>query len=279
MRRLVIFAHYDAQAEVKRYVTFLLSKVAACCDRIVFVSTSALAARELAKVEPHCAEALLRDNSGYDFATWRTVLEQTDLGAWDEIVLMNSSVLGPVGSLDSAFSRMDQVACDFWGMTENHEIAPHIQSYFLAFRQSALRSPSFGRFWGGVLPYRDKKQVIRSYEVGLTRFLVENGLRSAVLASLDSLSIPLWQRMGNWRETNPCSSYPIELLERGMPFVKIELLRDNPKSVPLSPVYRAMQRAGYDLDMVEFDRPVQRRLSLRILMRDGLRALAASPGR
>jgi hypothetical protein len=39
-----------------------------------------------------------------------------------------------------------------------------------------------------------------------------------------------------------------------MPYVKVELLRDNPARIPLEPVYRAMKESGYAMDTVEFDR-------------------------
>jgi hypothetical protein len=39
-----------------------------------------------------------------------------------------------------------------------------------------------------------------------------------------------------------------------MPFVKFMLLRDNVGNVPLEPVYRAMEDAGYDLSLIEHDR-------------------------
>ncbi len=57
------------------------------------------------------------------------------------------------------------------------------------------------------------------------------------------------------RSWNPTLFHPERLLSLGMPFVKMMLLRDNPGNVPLAPIYRAMATAGYDLRLVELDRP------------------------
>jgi lipopolysaccharide biosynthesis protein len=207
----------------------------------------------------------LKENVGLDFGMWRHALERVDLGAWDELVLANSSVFGPLTPLARAFERMAPSDCDFWGMTNNHELAPHIQSYFLVFRRAALASTAFGRFWQGVLPYESKWQITLSYEVGLTTYLVENGLRPALVAPVEELPVPFWRRdvVGN-----PTCRFPVLLLEEGVPFVKVELLRENPLGVPLWPIYRWMQRRGYDLGLVEFDRPFKRKWKARWLLHD-----------
>lgn len=268
MRRLAIFAHYDAKAEVKRFVLHYLQALRDVCDDITFVSTSPLSEVELAKLAPTCGTTIIKDNVGLDFGMWQRALAVTDLDAWDEIVLVNSSVFGPVRPLADVFARMAASDCDYWGMTNNQDIAPHLQSYFLVFRTAALRSPGFRQFWENILPYRDKRQIIRSYEVGLSTFMSEKGLRSAVVAPAEDLSLGLLERRGRWKSRNPTCYYPLALLKCGMPFVKVELLRDNPGAVPLGPVYRAMREAGYDVDLVEFDRPFTRRWNWRSLFHD-----------
>ncbi|MBM4377578.1 MAG: hypothetical protein FJ095_21085 [Deltaproteobacteria bacterium] len=268
MRRLAIFAHYDAQNEVKRYVLHYLEALRTVCDDIIFVSTSPLPESEVGKLTSTCGTVHLKDNVGLDFGMWRHALERIDLGAWDELVLANSSVFGPVTPLAVTFAQMAPVTCDFWGMTNNHDIAPHIQSYFLVFRRAALASEAFKRFWECVLPYKNKRQIIMNYEVGLSTFLVENGLRPALVAPVEELPVPLWRRKKRWKASNATCSFPRLLLEEGVPFVKVELLRDNPVGVPLAPVYRWMERRGYDLGLVEFDRPFRRKWKARWLLHD-----------
>jgi lipopolysaccharide biosynthesis protein len=270
MKRLVLFAHYDAQGEVKRFIVHYLCALREHCDRIVFVSTAKLPPSELEKLEGCCDEIVLRDNVGFDFGMWRHAIDRTDLEAWDELVLTNSSVFGPLQPLGPIFERMAEEPLDLWGMTSNVEIAFHIQSYFLAFRRSILEAPLFRQFWASVLPFKDKDQVIRSYEVGLSRLLLDHGYRLKAVFPTTSLSIPrVFPRLSALRENglwtslregrvNPTCGYPVELIRAGMPFVKAELLRDNPLYAELEPVLQAMEDTGFDMSLVEFDRPVKR---------------------
>jgi rhamnosyltransferase len=259
MKRLAIFAHFDARNEVKRYVTHYLGALREQVDAITFVSTSTLSERERAKLAPTCDEVLLKDNVGLDFGMWQHALARLDVSAWDELVLTNSSVFGPISPLAAAFQRMERAPLDFWGMTDNLEISWHLQSYFLVFRRAVLGSAAWRSFWAGVLPYRDKRQIVRCYEVGLSIWLTENGFRGRALMPKASLRPHRFPR-SVWENTqSPTNVDTPELLLRGVPFVKVELLRDNPGKARLSPVREAMERSGYDMTMVEFDRPVKKR--------------------
>ncbi|MCC6528304.1 MAG: hypothetical protein IT373_37010 [Polyangiaceae bacterium] len=257
MRRLAIYAHFDPDNEVKRYVLHTLGELGRDCERLDFVSTSPLPAAEQGKLRGSCASVTLKDNVGYDFGMWQRALAETDLEAWDEIVLANSSVFGPVFPMSSAYERAG--SADFWGMTDNHDIAWHLQSYFLVFRRPVLRSAAFRQFWQSVLPYRDKFQAIRAYEVGLTRFLREAGFRARALYPVRSL-FPPWPLRGLYRkpDDNATCYHPLRLLRAGMPLVKVQLLRDNPVDVRLGPVVRYLERTGYDLSLIDFLLPARR---------------------
>src|SRR5262245_44276656 len=98
--RLALFAHFDAQDQVKRYVIEYLAALKTVCERIVFLSTSHLPATEIEKLRPHVEAVLLKDNTGYDFGMWQHALERTDLAGVDELVLTNSSMFGPLYPLE-----------------------------------------------------------------------------------------------------------------------------------------------------------------------------------
>jgi rhamnosyltransferase len=250
VRRIAIFAHFDAQHEVKRFVYQHLQSLRLVCESILFVSNSPLAPADVTKLEQLCAGVLVRENTGYDFSMWQHGLAKVALTDWDELVLTNSSVFGPIFPLQGVFSRMQDSDSDFWGMTENTEFARHLQSYFLVFRRRLLAAPAFVAFWGGVLPYRDKYQTIRSYEIGLTTYFREQGFRAASFIPPGSFS-RRWPRRKVYDLTLSC---PLELLKAKMPYLKAALLRDNPKGVNLAALYSAADEAGYDRSLIQFDR-------------------------
>lgn len=277
MRRVAIFAHYDPQSSIKRYILHHLKALREVCDEIHFVSTSQLGETELAKLTGLVDSQRVCENSGYDFKMWADVIRSLDLRSWDELVLTNSSVFGPVTPLSQAFKRMESVACDFWGMTDSLEIEYHIQSFFLVMRKSMLASGVVEQFFTSVLPYRHKQQVIRSYELGLTHFFLDQGFVPAVAASVLDRSL----RLG---AINPCLRASIPLMELGVPFVKVELLRDNPFALRLAPIRARMASFGYPMDLVEIDRRPRERYLVELwnridlqLRRWGLRGRSVIP--
>jgi rhamnosyltransferase len=281
---VALFAHFDAEDQVKRYVTEYLARLKDVCDRIVFVSTSKLPEREVEKLRPFVELVLLKDNTGFDFGMWQHGLERTDLAGVDEIVLTNSSVFGPIYPLGPIFGRMSDDPCDFWGMTDNFELRWHLQSYFLVFKRNVVHSEAFRTFFWSVLPYRSKGPVVYGYEIGLTAFLVDSGFRPGAFAPVESwASWAQRKRMDLERTWNPTLFHPAKLLSLGVPFVKLMLLRDNVGGVPLEPVYRAMEAAGYDLDLIELDRaprprePGWRGAARRLWSRIAVESDATSP--
>lgn len=255
--RLAIFAHYDAEAEVKPSIEHYLRHLRAECDRIVFVSTAALSPVEVAKARRHCADVILRPNVGFDFAMWQEGLRSVDFGACDEVVLANSSVLGPVRPLGDIFRRMAGSRCDFWGITQSKEHCVHLQSYFLVFRRRVLHSEAFRTFFEAVLPFTDKRQVIFSYELSLTRWFEEQGFtwEAAFPYSLFEGTGPRGRR----EPLNPAVHFADRLLQLGDPFVKAEVFRLSPKVVPLRAVLRALAATGYGDELMRLDRRPRKR--------------------
>jgi rhamnosyltransferase len=251
---LAIYAHYDSQGEVKPFTSYYLRCLAEHCERIDFVSTANLAPSEVEKVSSLCERALTKENVGFDFGMWQHALTDIDLSEWDEIVITNSSIFGPVYPLAEMFDRMGRADCELWGVTDNHDIDWHLQSYFLAFRRPVLRSPSFSKFWDSVLPYENKFQVIRSYEVGMTQFLLQQGFRAEAYVPVATL-FPPWPLNLRYsrRRLDATVFNPLKLLARRMPFVKASLLRENPGGLNLAPIYEGVARAGYDRALIELD--------------------------
>ena len=247
MKRLAIFAHYDSGDEIQPYILFHVRALREVCDEVIFVSTARLSDRETAKLREHCANIILKENVGYDFGMWKHALQAIDVDAWDELVLTNSSVFGPIFPLRESFDTMAGNACDFWGMTGNYEIAWHLQSYFLVFRRNVLHSPAFAEFWRSVLPNGDKSKTIRHYEVGLTGFLEKRGFRAGQLVDLELLRAFRIRRMllGRSRR-NPVIYYPVQVIRCGMPYLKVAHFRDNPRNLHLDKLCRAVERCGYD---------------------------------
>lgn len=251
LSRVALFAHFDRDAEIKDYIYYHLEHLARHCQRVLFISNSAVDDSHRVKLSKICSGVFVRGNIGLDFGMWRDALDQVSLDDIDELLLTNSSVFGPIPSLDDVLKKMADIECDFWGLTESPEIVPHLQSYFLVFRRRALTSDAFRAFWKSVLMFRDKNQVIRSYELGLSVFLKEQGLKMCALMPVDALPYKgLGIRKRRYR-SNPIVGKPLELLRQGVPYVKLEVFRSNPFKVNLKTLRREMIRKGFDERLIQ----------------------------
>lgn len=248
MNRTAIYAHYDAEAKVKPYVLLALRELAAVCKQVHFVSTSDLPQAELDRLEGLVSSVHLKENVGLDFCMWQSALASMSLDGVDELLLVNSSVVGPVFPLAPVLEEMTAAPFDFWGMTENHSIKWHIQSYFLCFKKSVLRSGQLERFFGSVLPYRDKQAIILSYELGLTAYMKDCGFRVGSFAALPRMQIsPAVRHRLLVKKRDPTVFHADTLLSNGVPFIKVSVFRDNPGRVPLAPLYRLLSQNSFDL--------------------------------
>jgi hypothetical protein len=215
-----------------------------------------LAAESLAQLRDHSTCILLRRNCGYDFGAWRDGLQELGItpGRYRMVVLANDSVYGPVGPLSALFNRIDFARADVWSATDSWQHRYHLQSYLLAFGETALAHPAFLAFWRQVRNVRSKWAVVAHYEIGLTQILQRGGLRCAAVydyislvrqaevtcttrtgvspGSLDSLHAATAERTLKATAVraalNPSIDLWLLLAEAGAPMLKRELLRDNP---------------------------------------------------
>lgn len=249
MKRLLCYAHFDGNGQVKPFVKHALNAMQPYCSKTIFVSNSNFAEDDRVELLSVCSDVLVNNNTGYDFYMWKLALEKVDLSLYDEVVLMNSSIYGPVSDIGAVFADMAELGCDFWGITECFQLQPHIQSYFLVFRRRVIASQAFRNFWDGVLPYVNKSQVILSYEVGLTQWLWESEFKSGVFCSFEELG-NYCQATGKRlrRKDNTSVKHALELLNIGNPFLKRDAVRN--QKVDMSQALLYLQKHSYSAELI-----------------------------
>jgi lipopolysaccharide biosynthesis protein len=240
--RLCVFCHYDPSGRVSAPVQHYVQALHAAGLGVIVVSSAPhLDNNDVAKLAPHTMSILRRTNVGYDFGCYKEgVLRLGDLQDTELLLLANDSVLGPFDALDNVLSLFDATA-DIWALTESVEFTDHLQSYFVAFRNSALRHPAFSDFWREYLPLGSRAWAIRAGELGLSRTMRRNRLRLRALFDTRTLlenfhANPApskeWRRIRSLVERgarlNPTHFFWRELIELGFPFIKRDLVRSNP---------------------------------------------------
>jgi len=265
--KLVLFVHFDRNGIVRQQLLGYMREFIANGRSIIFVTNSGkLRARDEAELRGLCTAVIIRRNRGYDFGAWRDVIEYLRLPRPEtkEIILANDSVFGPLRPLAGMLEKFDYAAADVWGLTESWQYRYHLQSFFLAFGPAAIHSEAFKKFWESVYPVPVKPYIVRAYEIGISQVMLKAGLRCAAIWSYESLAkmvdndefkklvvlerssfgktdpihitrkshvLRIRDAVARRIAMNPTSDLWRQLLISGFPFLKRELLRENPTAV------------------------------------------------
>ncbi len=182
--RIGILSLYAAEGYIDSYKYILIESLTKYFGKFVITVNGCISGEAEKRLSSYTDEIYIRPNIGYDIGAYRdTALEylgKENWQDWEELVLLNDTFYGPMFAWDSIFEIMEVRDNDFWGLGEHiggTDIEPHIQSYFMAFRQNILRSPFFWNFWKS-LPYpKDREEAINHFELIFTGRLKSQGFR------------------------------------------------------------------------------------------------------
>ncbi|GAA2175163.1 hypothetical protein GCM10009846_23980 [Agrococcus versicolor] len=196
-RRLGIYFFYDADGIVDDATWHMLAAMHAHCDELIAVVNGELADESRARLGSLARTTVIqRANEGFDVWAYRTALRAKgwdELARFDEVVLFNFTILGPVHPLEEMFARMDATDVDFWGLTTHNGAAfdpfsaqselgylpVHLQSHFIAVRRPMATSSEFRDYWELMGPIRSYGDAVSKHEVVFTKRFSELGFRWA----------------------------------------------------------------------------------------------------
>jgi len=177
-------------------------------------------------ITPHI---LVRKNVGFDVWAYKEGLEYYGwdaLACFDEVIMMNFTIMGPLYPFAEMFNKMDNKEVDFWGLTLFHAcdenpygvknklgcIPLHVQSHFIAVRNRMLTNPAFRQYWETRPPIYKYEEAIYLHELLFTQTFESQGFTWDVY--IDT--------RGSERETYcPILFTPIELIrDKRCPIIK-----------------------------------------------------------
>lgn len=245
--RIALLASYSGDGSIKRYVEYYTARLKENDFRVVLlVACDRLPGDKELSGYVSCADfVILRENKGFDFGSWAHAFSLLpDIFHANSCLLTNDSILGPFDSFSPVISKIRSLesSVDLLALTDNNQVMYHLQSYFLHLSKNMLSSASFKLFIRSIQPYQLKMQVISLYEIPLARFAVISGFRVGALFSTSEMS----------RESNENLTIHAwrKLIEKGFPFVKLQLLRDNPENQDLTGWEDVLRGVGYDPDVL-----------------------------
>ncbi len=224
-RPIVVLAHFSADNRFRDDLFPLIDAYQRFAEVIVVSSASGLRwhPRTLHRLRQRCAAIVIRRNQGYDFGSWKAALKlhRQDIEQAAFVVLTNDSFWGPITPLDDLFQRLHASTADVIGLTDDLMYEPHLSSAFTAYKPKALQCPTFDRFWGSLQVWPRKRDLVKQCEVGLPVQLRAAGLKLESLYTHNANGNVLHY---DWKEL---------IEQRGFPFLKVSLLRDNPTKQPV----------------------------------------------
>lgn len=205
MKRLGIFFFYEKNGDVDDFITYYLVDLAKNLSELVVVCNGKLSEQGRKAFSQFTDQILVRENKGLDVWAYKTALDHYGwerLSEFDEIVMTNSTLMGPVRPLKEMFDEMARNEdLDFWGLTMHHGaktnpfkgkhlyryLPVHIQSHFIVYRKRFVQSAELQNYWNELPMIESYTDSVQRYEAVFTKQFADRGFKWDVYVKTDDL--------------------------------------------------------------------------------------------
>ena len=239
--KVALFSHFDQDNIIDNYVLHYLKELKTNGWCLIFVtSCPSLSKIEISKIESFVSKVLVSDGEGRDWGNYGLGLSYAfKHSAPKQVLFLNDSLYGPVSPIKKLLERAEKSSADLIGITESPQHRYHLQSYFIYCKPSLTSHPAFLAYWESFIPQPNKNLIIEKNELAFTEYFSNLGFKPYALISYKLLfelalkgSYSATDMLQKGIHVNPTHYFGDLLLTRfDFPFVKIELLRDNPSKI------------------------------------------------
>ena len=173
MRRICLFAGFDKENKIQDYVVYLIKELSKISD-VYYMGNGAFPPDELFKIAPYTQMFYTKSHQMRDFGSWLYLIERLGwdkLAQYDELILCNDSIYGPITDLQDIFVQMERKGYDFWSITSDYEYNFHLHRYFMVFNNDVIKNEKFRNFWKSITYYYN----VKNCEYELTPLLLNEG--------------------------------------------------------------------------------------------------------
>jgi hypothetical protein len=265
-RSLMALVHYDVDGVIDPHVLAAIEAYRQAEVDVHLVSSGVDEASRTALRERGVPVHLRSSNDDLrDFGAWALLLAHVgaeELERYGRVILANDSAYFPVLDPQPFLAAMHDAPHDVWSATDSFSGGRyHLQSYFLALGPRAVRLlvPELAAR-AAAHSHPTKLGLIQRFEIGLSQFAAAHGLTLGAFCSVAdlvdpaaSMSPPDPRPLSHLTVTvtNLTHHYWRDTLRRGLPFLKVELLRDNPLGVDLTDWSAALQGGTCTTPLIE----------------------------
>ncbi len=226
--RFLVYFFFDKDGKVDRYIDYMLQEMSKCVRDILIISNGNISDDGKKVFEKYTDRIVERENKGFDVGAYKDALNIVgweNLCEYDEVILMNYTIMGPVYPLQIMFDSMDERDIDYWGPTISHKtdfdpfgtvpfgyLPDHIQTHFLAIRNTLLVSKAFRDYWRKMPLIESYQQSVGRHEAYFTKHFADMGYKWDVYANSEVYRELTYQ---------PCLTMATEMIrDQKLPFFK-----------------------------------------------------------
>ena len=214
--KVILYASYQTGENLPGYVQFALKHLAETDFTVVLLTNKhPLSAGTMSFLEDNGIKLFLTENHGFDFGMWRRFLKEVangrnsfvEFNSITRLLLVNDSIVYFQNKFAEFIQRAEASTADVVSLTENDEVRPHLQSFFLYLKQEAL-----GAFYLHLLETPEQEtfyEVVHRLEIGMSSAFEEAEVQTASLYRTHLRAL---------------FAYP-ELIAQGAGFIKRKLLQ------------------------------------------------------
>ena len=221
MNRLGIFFFYDKEGVVDDYISHLLKNVVPFLKKLVVVCNGEINQDGKMRFKDFTSNIILRENTGLDVGAYKCAIESlgwNEIRMYDEMIIFNHTIMGPVYPFNEMFDTMEKKDVDFWGITKYGKesfdpfgyspygyLPEHIQSHFMVFRKSLTSNDKFKKFWENLPETNSYNESIGLFESVFTKKFEDEGFTWDVYVNTDDYE---------GITTYPLMNYPKQLIQK-----------------------------------------------------------------
>lgn len=215
LKRLAIYVVHDQDGIVDDYIPYFLKELSSHIEHLIIVCNGILSEAGRAKLLLFTNDIFVRPNIGSEAGAVQDAL--LNLYGWekiyqyDELLICNDTVFGPLVSFSGIFEEMDRREVDYWGLIAQSEQSP----YFYNVKTNLLHAPVFRNFWEEIKASDSAMKVMERYPLGMANTFAEQGFTYSTYCDISPLcsDLPEYQYIYTQLE-------PLELIKRfKFPFV------------------------------------------------------------
>jgi len=221
IKRCGIFLFFDPAGKVDRYVTSMLKDLNKNLDHLLVVCNGYVEPKGIHDLQQVSSEVISRANVGFDVGGYREGLFYMGwkfLGQFDEILMLNYTIFGPIYPFKEMFDTMAGKNISFWGISKHHKVDPdpfhkvsygylpeHIQSHFLVLRRDLFMSYQYRDFICNMKNPENYVESVCGYEAIFTKYFEDLGFQWEVYVESSEYEGYAY---------NPLMFYPKEVVEK-----------------------------------------------------------------